>query len=173
MTPTLWVTATSLLQRISVGLYIIYHWEQLQMRLVFTEERELKRVLQSLSLGQHKLLIKEPPSGSISTGDTFKYNVGFTAPSVRLKVNMVQQEQTTEESKATETKVLVDRQHQVFPFPFSINYVPKIDLCVSPDTAWSGDCTHYEGQEEVDSYRAYEWIIQTSQVSTGGIYTAS
>ena len=49
----------------------------------------------------------------IQISDTFRYNSDFTATSVRLKINVLQQEQSGEERKATETKVLVDRQHQV------------------------------------------------------------
>ncbi|KAG2216875.1 hypothetical protein INT45_009406 [Circinella minor] len=77
------------------------------------EEKELKRTLQSLACGQHKLLLKESSGMDIQMSDTFKYNSDFTATSVRLKINVLQQEQSGEERKATETKVLVDRQHQL------------------------------------------------------------
>ncbi|KAI8145398.1 Cullin-domain-containing protein [Fennellomyces sp. T-0311] len=77
------------------------------------EEKELKRTLQSLSCGQHKLLLKDSSGMEVATTDSFKYNSEFTASSVRLKINVLQQEQSGEERKATETKVLVDRQHQL------------------------------------------------------------
>ncbi|KAI9493546.1 ubiquitin-protein ligase, cullin 4 [Zychaea mexicana] len=77
------------------------------------EEKELKRTLQSLACGQHKLLIKDSEGMDVQMSDMFKYNSDFTAASIRLKINVLQQEQSGEERKATETKVLVDRQHQL------------------------------------------------------------
>ncbi|KAI9267908.1 Cullin family-domain-containing protein [Phascolomyces articulosus] len=77
------------------------------------EEKELKRTLQSLACGQHKLLLKDSDGSDVQMSDTFKYNSDFTATSIRLKINVLQQEQSGEERKATETKVLVDRQHQL------------------------------------------------------------
>lgn len=77
------------------------------------DDKELKRVLQSLSCGKHKLLIKNPASDTVTDNDTFTYNNDFTASAVRLKINSLQQEQSVEERKETQTKVLVDRQYQV------------------------------------------------------------
>ncbi|ORY92144.1 Cullin family-domain-containing protein [Syncephalastrum racemosum] len=77
------------------------------------ESKELKRVLHSLACGQHKVLTKEPRQNEVVESDVFHYNSDFTANGVRLKINVVQQEQSSEERKATETKVIVDRQHQL------------------------------------------------------------
>ncbi|KAI8337609.1 cullin-4-like protein [Chlamydoabsidia padenii] len=77
------------------------------------DHKELKRVLQSLSCGDHKLLLKQPPNDIIADNDTFAYNSDFTASTVRLKINSIQQEQSVEERKETQTKVLVDRQYQL------------------------------------------------------------
>lgn len=78
-----------------------------------TDDDELKRVLQSLSCGKHKLLFKNPPNNTITGDDVFQYNNTFTAPVNRIKINSIQQEQTTKETNETHTKVLVDRQYQV------------------------------------------------------------
>ncbi|KAI8340502.1 hypothetical protein BC941DRAFT_417436 [Chlamydoabsidia padenii] len=77
------------------------------------DDGELKRVLQSLSCGKNKLLIKEPQNSDITDNDTFKYNDNFTASMNRLKINNIQQDQSAEERKETHTKVLVDRHYQL------------------------------------------------------------
>ncbi|CAO3578616.1 unnamed protein product [Absidia cylindrospora] len=77
------------------------------------DDKELKKVMQSLSCGKYKLLIKEPQNNNVSDNDIFEYNADFTASAVRLKINSIQQEQSTEERKETQTKVIVDRQHQL------------------------------------------------------------
>lgn len=77
------------------------------------EDKELRRILQSLACGQHRVLLKNPTDMEINRTDIFTYNAEFTAPNTRLKINVLQQEQTGEERKATENKVLIDRQHQV------------------------------------------------------------
>ncbi|KAI9314722.1 Cullin family-domain-containing protein [Dichotomocladium elegans] len=84
------------------------------------DQKELKRVLASLACGQHQLLLKErgTQSGSaeyteITSSDTFTYNSNFTSSNVRIKINVAQQDQVGDERKATERKVLVDRQHQL------------------------------------------------------------
>lgn len=69
--------------------------------------------MQSLSCGQHKILVKQPSSNDVGPNDTFTFNKDFTAPSHRLKINSIQLDQTVEERKETETKVLISRQHQV------------------------------------------------------------
>lgn len=81
--------------------------------LLLLDEKDLKRVLQSLSCGKYKLLIKEPQNNNVNDDDIFEYNTDFTATAVRLKINTIQQEQSTEERKETQAKVIVDRQHQV------------------------------------------------------------
>ncbi|ORX57414.1 cullin 4A [Hesseltinella vesiculosa] len=76
--------------------------------------KELKRVLQSLSCGQHKILIKEQQEASeIQDATSFSFNDAFTSDSHRLKFNSIQQEQSTEERKDTQAKVMVNRQHQL------------------------------------------------------------
>lgn len=69
--------------------------------------------MHSLSCGQHKLLLKTEPDMEIAQTNNFMYNAAFTAPNTKLKINVLQQEQSGEERRSTETKVLIDRQHQV------------------------------------------------------------
>lgn len=77
------------------------------------EEKDLKRILASLTSGQHQVLLKQGGGDDISLSDVFVYNDDFTSPNVRIRIGALQQEQIGEERKATENKVLVDRQHQV------------------------------------------------------------
>ncbi|KAG0174593.1 hypothetical protein DFQ28_005749 [Apophysomyces sp. BC1034] len=77
------------------------------------DERELKRVLQSLACGQHKVIKKLSAGPDIQSSDQFIYNPEFTAQSYRIKINTIQQEQTVEERKETQSKVLINRQHQL------------------------------------------------------------
>lgn len=77
------------------------------------EEKDLKRILASLTSGQHQVLLKQGGGDDISLSDVFVYNDDFTSPNVRIRIGALQQEQIGEERKATENKVLVDRQHQL------------------------------------------------------------
>ncbi|KAI8365993.1 cullin [Radiomyces spectabilis] len=77
------------------------------------DHKELRRVLQSLSCGQHQILKKEPSGTTVEPSDQFAFNEQFQAPQHRLKFNTIQQEQTVEEQKDTQSKVLVNRQHQL------------------------------------------------------------
>lgn len=78
------------------------------------EDSELSRTLLSLSTGSYAVLIKvKGGSGPLVGTDTFQFNTDFEAAGVRLKVPAIQQEQTVEEKKEVESKVLVNRQHQL------------------------------------------------------------
>ncbi len=61
------------------------------------EEGELKRTLQSLSLGKVRVLSKEPKTKDVESEDTFTYRRDFTAKLVRLKINAVQMKETVSE----------------------------------------------------------------------------
>lgn len=73
----------------------------------------MKRILASLTSGQHQVLLKQGDGDEISLSDAFVYNDNFSSPNVRIRIGALQQEQIGEERKVTEAKVLVDRQHQV------------------------------------------------------------
>ena len=73
----------------------------------------MKRILASLTSSQYQVLLKQEDGDTISPSDVFVYNDNFSSPNVRIRIGALQQEQIGEERKATEAKVLVDRQHQV------------------------------------------------------------
>ncbi|KAI7880319.1 cullin-4A [Lichtheimia hyalospora FSU 10163] len=77
------------------------------------EEKDLKRILASLTSSQYQVLLKQEDGDTISLSDVFIYNDNFSSPNVRIRIGALQQEQIGEERKATEAKVLVDRQHQL------------------------------------------------------------
>jgi cullin-4 len=77
------------------------------------EDGELKRTLQSLSLGKVRVLAKEPKTKDVENEDTFTYRRDFTAKLVRLKINAVQMKETKEEQTKTQEGVFQDRQYQV------------------------------------------------------------
>lgn len=99
------------------------------------EDGELKRTLQSLSLGKVRVLAKEPKTKDVENEDTFTYRRDFTAKLVRLKINAVQMKETVsnndasvlchwiqaltvrqwqkEEQTKTQEGVFQDRQYQV------------------------------------------------------------
>ncbi|CAO3591067.1 unnamed protein product [Absidia cylindrospora] len=77
------------------------------------DDKELRRVLQSLSCGKHIILNKYPENNLITDDDIFEYNNKFTASTHRLKIAIIQQEQYVEEQKEIQTKVLVDRHYQL------------------------------------------------------------
>lgn len=72
-------------------------------------DMELKRTLMSLSMGKHKVLKKFPKEQEIKPDDKFFFNMDFTAPKVRIRINKVQLEETKEEQEKTEEKVLFER----------------------------------------------------------------
>jgi cullin-4 len=77
------------------------------------EDSELRRTLQSLACGQHRVLRKEPKGKEVEDGDSFHYNSTFTAPMVRIKINQIQIKETKAEQDATNEQVLQHRQYQV------------------------------------------------------------
>ena len=77
------------------------------------EARELKRTLQSLSLGKVRVLLKEPKTKEVNRTDTFTFHKDFTAPLYRLRINNIQMKETQEENQSTTERVFQDRQYQV------------------------------------------------------------
>ncbi|ORZ23304.1 ubiquitin-protein ligase, cullin 4 [Absidia repens] len=77
------------------------------------DDKELRRVLQSLSCGKYIILNKYPKINQINDDDIFEYNDKFTASARRLKITIIQQEQYVEEQKEIQSKVLVDRHYQL------------------------------------------------------------
>ena len=77
------------------------------------EPKELKRTLQSLSLGKVRVLVKEPKTKEVNPTDTFAFHYEFTAPLYRLRINNIQLKETKEENQNTTERVFQDRQYQV------------------------------------------------------------
>lgn len=80
------------------------------MQATSLDRKELYRILQSLSSKSCNLLNKK--AGAQGT-DLFELNTEFDMPGLRIKVPVVQQEQVAEEKKEVESKVLINRQHQL------------------------------------------------------------
>jgi cullin-4 len=74
---------------------------------------ELTRTLQSLSLGQVRVLKKESKGREVIDADVFSYNADFTHSLVRIKINQIQIKETKVEQDATNEKIVEDRQHVI------------------------------------------------------------
>lgn len=59
-----------------------------------TEEKELRRTLQSLACGKVRVLSKEPKGRDIMDGDRFIFNSSFENKLFRIKINQVQWKET-------------------------------------------------------------------------------
>lgn len=57
---------------------------------VCTEDGELKRTLQSLALGRHRVLRKLSAGREIQDDDEFEYNEGFTDARTKLRIPSIQ-----------------------------------------------------------------------------------
>jgi len=78
------------------------------------EERELKRQLQSLACGKHKVLVKVPKGREVNPGDTFKHNTAFTSKLYKVKIGTVSaQKESAKQQVETKSKVEDDRKHQI------------------------------------------------------------
>jgi len=73
---------------------------------------ELKRVLQSLACGKHRVLTKDPKSRDVSETDKFFFNEAFTSPLAKIKIQQIANRvETVEEGKETRMKVEEDRKY--------------------------------------------------------------
>jgi len=77
------------------------------------EDKELRRVLQSLACGKVRVLLKEPKGREVEDGDVFTFNAAFHEKLYRIKINAIQLRETEEENKKTNDQVLQDRQYQI------------------------------------------------------------
>lgn len=73
-------------------------------------EQELIRHLQSLSLGKHRVLIKQPCEKNVNRTDRFSFNDNFTSRSRRVKMQVISAQRETEnERNQTRNRVDDDR----------------------------------------------------------------
>ena len=77
------------------------------------DDVELRRTLQSLSLGQHRVLRKDKAGREVEDSDSFRFNAAFESNQVRIKINQIQMKETKQEIDATNERVLQDRQFVV------------------------------------------------------------
>lgn len=70
---------------------------------------ELQRTLQSLACGKYRVLIKDPRGRDVDETDRFAYNIRFSDPKTRIKINQIQLKETKEENKETHIRVAADR----------------------------------------------------------------
>jgi Cullin family/Cullin protein neddylation domain len=99
------------------GLCILMHFNDMD-RLTFDEIAartgiplpELTRNLQSLAMGKHRVINKEPRGRDIKGSDAFVFNDGFSCRNRRIKIQMVSaQRESEEERNETRTRVDEDR----------------------------------------------------------------
>lgn len=76
------------------------------------EEKELKRTLQSLACGQipTRVLRKEPQGKEVNDSDQFMVNEQLKNERKRIRINMIQLNETQEEQKSTVDRVMFDRE---------------------------------------------------------------
>lgn len=77
------------------------------------EDGELRRTLQSLAIGNARVLIKHPKGKDVEDADQFIFNKEFKHKLCRIKINQVQLKETIEENQATNERVFQDRQYQI------------------------------------------------------------
>ena len=73
---------------------------------------QLIRTLQSLACAKYEILKKTPKGRDIAPTDTFRVNLKFSDPRVRLKINQIQLKETKEENTETHERVAQDRQYE-------------------------------------------------------------
>ncbi|KAJ2854959.1 hypothetical protein J3B02_002417 [Coemansia erecta] len=73
------------------------------------EESELKRTLQSLACGKHRVLTKEPKGRDVSDTDSFLFNSQFKSPHARIKISQIVVKEDEKEDKNVEEHVQQDR----------------------------------------------------------------
>lgn len=76
-------------------------------------DSDLRRTLQSLACAKYKILTKEPKGKDVNIDDQFYYNLEFTCPLARIKIQTVASKVENEgERKHTQEKVDEERKHQ-------------------------------------------------------------
>eukprot|EP00210_Caulerpa_lentillifera_P001604 g1542.t1 len=75
--------------------------------------QELKRLLQSLSSGKMKVLLKTPSTKDINPDDEFSFASDFTDAHYRIRLNAFQMKETTEENTKVNDAIMQDRQYQI------------------------------------------------------------
>eukprot|EP00730_Choanoeca_flexa_P018355 TRINITY_DN8916_c0_g1_i6.p1 TRINITY_DN8916_c0_g1~~TRINITY_DN8916_c0_g1_i6.p1 ORF type:complete len:777 (+),score=176.47 TRINITY_DN8916_c0_g1_i6:83-2413(+) len=107
------VTKPFIERRVSCFLFLFIPSSRQELETLTTlESSTLKRTLQSLACGKHKILTKSSTSKSIATDDTFKLNESYHNKMIRVKVQQVAAK-VKEERAATTAKVKEERKLEV------------------------------------------------------------
>uniref|UniRef100_A0A7S4K5Q3 Cullin family profile domain-containing protein n=1 Tax=Paramoeba aestuarina TaxID=180227 RepID=A0A7S4K5Q3_9EUKA len=77
------------------------------------EDKELRRILQSLAVAKIRVLGKKPMTKDVNDDDRFCINQNFKQQLFRIKINQIQAKETKEEVAKTNQAVFLDRQYQV------------------------------------------------------------
>ena len=84
------------------------------LQITDVSELELKKILASLSLFKHKILIKAPPSNEINISDSFTFNSNFKSPHAKIKISNQKSAIESDADRATTiSKVDEGRKHQI------------------------------------------------------------
>jgi cullin 4 len=84
-----------------------------EIKLISTDEEDLKRTLQSLACAKLRPLRKHPQGRDINKTDLFSLNKQFEHSKYRVKINQVQLKETKEEHKETHTRLQMDRELEI------------------------------------------------------------
>eukprot|EP00170_Pyropia_yezoensis_P002645 contig_11091_g2649 len=76
-------------------------------------DTDLHRTLLSLACGKVRVLHKRPKGSSVSKGDMFVWNKGFTHPQVRIKINAIQVKESAAEDQQTTERVFMERHFEI------------------------------------------------------------
>ncbi|CAO3687174.1 unnamed protein product [Rhizopus stolonifer] len=141
------------------------------MQATSLDRKELYRILQSLSSKSCNLLNKK--KGAQDT-DLFELNIEFDMPGLRIKVPVVQQEQVVEEKKEVESKVLINRQHQL---EAALVRIMKSNKTMSQDALFTEIVKQLKFTLEIGDFKRKleslierDYIIRDSNNSTMFIY---
>lgn len=76
-------------------------------------DTDLHRTLLSLACGKVRVLHKRPKGSSVTKGDMFVWNKGFTHPQVRIKINAIQVKESAAEDQQTTERVFMERHFEI------------------------------------------------------------
>lgn len=76
-------------------------------------DTDLHRTLLSLACGKVRVLHKRPKGSTVSKGDMFVWNKGFTHPQVRIKINAIQVKESAAEDQQTTERVFMERHFEI------------------------------------------------------------
>jgi len=77
-------------------------------------DADLCRALQSLACGKYRILTKNPRSRDVNPNDKFSFNVGFTCPLAKIKIQtIIGKVESGAERTETQERVDEERRHQI------------------------------------------------------------